>query len=255
MSRCFGKLSSVFYQPDLCSPDVARCRIDEAMRETGEFLRIATVNPEFLLLARSNEKFRAVLKQADMCIADGVGVALMARLMHRPVQRYAGADLFFDILDAAEKEGWSVHFFCRADGLSQWHTVQRVVRERYPQLQVTGEDVRCEGIEAYSSSSIHKAPAIYIANFGAPQQEYFLEALRAQGATGVAVGVGGAVDFLTGAVPRAPRWMRRWGVEWIYRTIHQPHRLGKMLRSVVVFPVIIIYNRVLQSIYRLLWRQ
>ncbi len=215
-------------------------RVVATMRDDGASLRIATVNPDFLLRAWRSQRFAHVLAQADVHIVDGVGITLVARCSGRQVPRYAGADLVRDLLAAAQRNGWHVHIFCRRDGLSRYRDVAQALAAQYPSLRYSGQDC-AQDSDVRAVAHLHDRPVIYLCTFGAPQQEYFLEAVRATGARGVFVGVGGALDFITGKVRRAPTCVRHVGLEWLWRTWQQPHRIGKMIASTVVFPAIALW--------------
>ena len=241
---------------DVLSHEDVHRRIAAAM-EGDTFMRIATVNPDFVLRARRSRAFARTLAAAQLRIADGVGLSLVARLCGMRLPRYPGADLVRDMLAMAQARGWPVRVLCRADGLSRWADVKRAAKEAYPGLDIAGEDVNVrancgEGVCRLCSACASEQPTLYLINFGVPWQEECAEALRALRARGVAVGVGGALDFLTGAVPRAPRWMCRLGLEWIYRTLVQPARIGKALRSVVVFPIVVLMYHIAQKVRTLI---
>ena len=236
---------------DVLTPAAVRTRIAAAMTDQTP-LRIATVNPDFLLRARTDVQFRACLAAADLRIADGVGIALVGRLAGRRISRYPGADLMNDILAHAAQKGWHVHILARGDGLSPWTRVRTVLTALYPDVTCTGTDAMIasengEGVDAIAQDTrgvfacIDK-PILVLCSLGAPAQEHVLERMRADGVSAVMIGVGGALDFLTGVVPRAPRWLRRVGLEWLWRTTVRPERLKKMVRSVIVFPCFVVYD-------------
>lgn len=217
-------------------------RVVAVMRGDAPSLRVATVNPDFLLQAWRTSRFRRVLAQADVHTIDGIGIVLWARCGGHRVPHYAGADLLHDMFAAAQRNEWRVQVLCRRDGLSRWHDVAQALAVQYPHLRCSGQDV-AQDANVAGVDLLRDTPTIYLCNFGAPAQEYFLEALRTNGARGVFAGVGGSFDFLTGAVVRAPQWMRSAGLEWLWRTARQPKRIGKMLRSVVLFPVVALWER------------
>lgn len=219
-----------------------------------KFCHIATINSAFLLLANRSKKYRDKLNKCELTVPDGSGVTIIARLLYQvPLTRYAGADILLDILMTAEQNQWSVGFVYDKFGLSNWKSIQVVLQEQYPQLNVCGV-----GVNSYDIKNDYKGdelkvdakiiqfvekyrPNIVIANFGAPTQEYILSQLHQYPV--VAIGVGGAVDFLTGRVNRAPKWIQRIGCEWMWRTVQQPNRFGKMCASVLWFPTLALLER------------
>lgn len=196
----------------------------------GGFHRIATVNPEFLLLAHSHPNFCQSLKTADLRIADGVGINFPFWLAgEKLMARYPGADLLQDILKLAEEKQYGVALALYEQGLSSPETIKTILLERYPKLQIEMLSLR----EPQSSQA-----AILFCNYGAPLQELYLETFRTRHTNfRLVMGVGGAFDFLTGAIPRAPRWMRSLGLEWLWRLLQQPSRFKRIWNAVVIFPI------------------
>lgn len=198
--------------------------------------RIATVGPEFVLRAREDAKFKENLLKADLRIADGVGITLAGWLFGRHISRFPGADLMHEILKEAEKRNLSVFLAIRKNSLSSLGEIQTALLKKYPRLKVLGEEF--EKTTNYQLPTTH-CP-IAFCNFGAPDQEYFLESLRGRTkSVRLAMGVGGAFDFLTGKLPRAPKVFRALGLEWLWRFVLQPSRWKRIWRAVVVFPVVI----------------
>ncbi len=234
----------------------------------NRFLQIATVNAAFILLARKNDKFKKTLNNCDLVIADGSGITIAAKYLHGvDLERYAGADLVDDVLKLAQKNGWRIGFLCAQNGLSKWADVSMAIAAKYSKLKYCGTDIDLSAnldksqqsqfaqnyVNLAQSAKIQKflrknKPDIVLANFGAPTQEYILASLTSMSkdASVVAIGVGGALDFLTGKVARAPKWLRKIGCEWMWRTLAQPNRLRKMCASVIVFPIIALYDRLHQ---------
>ena len=212
------------------------------------FHRIATVGPEFLLRARSSKQFHTNLLQADLCVADGVGVTIAGWLFGKRIERFPGADLLLEILREAERRHLSVFLAVRKDSLSSLDEIQTALLKECPTLKVYG-------FEFEKRTTLHSLPAphsqflthhatIVFCNFGAPGQEYFLESLRGRGKhVRLAMGVGGAFDFLTGKLPRAPRVFQYIGLEWLWRFLLQPSRFRRIWNAIVMFPCFIVIDR------------
>lgn len=196
----------------------------------GGFHRITTVNPEFLLLASTHPKFRQSLIQADLRIADGVGINLPFWLTgEKLIARFPGVDLLEEILELAEAKEYPVALALHEQGLSDPVKIKTTLLERYPKLKVEMLSLR----EPQSSQAV-----ILLCNYGAPLQELYLETFRTRNTNfRLVMGVGGAFDFLTGAIPRAPKWMRSFGLEWLWRLMKQPSRFSRIWNAVVVFPI------------------
>lgn len=226
-----------------------RARILEKVRSflrEARFHRIATVNPEFLVLASRDSSFRENLLAADLRVADGFGMVLSGLLQGEEVPRFPGVDLLHDILSIAEKDEYSVFLAIRQDGLSLYSDVHAALLKMHPRLQIDGMDVDIADSQVLSLKSkiINHKSKIILCNFGAPEQELFLESLRSTPSdVRLAIGVGGSFDFLTGKQKRAPKWLRVLGLEWLWRLILQPKRWKRIWNAVVVFPVKVLLQK------------
>lgn len=217
---------------DLSREDVIS-RVREFLDEP-RFHRIATVNPEFLLRAEKDPGFHYSLAAADLRIADGFGIVLAGLLRGKRFTRFAGADLTEEILEIADEKKLSVYLAVRADGLCTFEEVKAAILKKYPNIIIDGADIR---VSSHASYLISHASSIILCNFGAPEQEYFLESLREKmSMVRLAMGVGGSFDFMTDKVKRAPERMRAIGLEWLWRLILQPKRWKRIWNAVIVFP-------------------
>lgn len=202
-----------------------------------KFHQIATVNPEFLVEADRNPEFKSALNQCELRVADGFGISLVAFFRgEKLLCRFPGVDLMEEILSMANELHLSVYLAIRADGLSSYDEVRTAILKRFPHIEVGGAHIseyKVSGMKYEVSDT-----AIVLCNFGAPYQELFLAGIRTQ-ETGcrLAVGVGGAFDYLTGKRKRASKWLRAIGLEWLWRVIHQPSRIRRIWNAVIVFPV------------------
>jgi N-acetylglucosaminyldiphosphoundecaprenol N-acetyl-beta-D-mannosaminyltransferase len=199
----------------------ALLRIEALIQEGGHHL-VATINPEFVMRARGDAEFARVLESASLCIPDGQGVVWAARRqgceMPGPV---TGVDLIPPLAGLCAKRGWRMFLLGAAPGVAD--ELAKRLRADHPALDVdaAADDESGELVRA-------KRPHLLLVAFGAPKQEMWIDrAARAAGVP-VAMGVGGSFDYLTGRVPRAPAWMRRAGLEWLFRLGRQPWRLKRM---------------------------
>jgi N-acetylglucosaminyldiphosphoundecaprenol N-acetyl-beta-D-mannosaminyltransferase len=206
--------------------------LSEAVEQAAAWVReggahqIATVNPEFVMAARQDPTFRTVLERADLCLPDGVGITLAARYLGRPLrERVAGVDLVEALAARAAVEGWPIFLLGAAPGVADW--AASVLIARYPGLTVAGTHAGSPRPEEEENiiRRVREAGAdVLLVAYGAPAQDLWLARNLARTGAKVGVGVGGAFDYIAGVVPRAPRWMRRVGLEWLYRLIRQPWR-------------------------------
>lgn len=193
--------------------------------------QLCTLNPEFVMHARRDPHFATTLQQADLCVPDGGGVLWAARRQGVLLkERVTGSDGIYRICEQAAQRGWRVFFLGAAPGVAA-ETARRLA-ERYPGLCIAGS----------ASGSPHEAdwpmihaqltqaqPDILFVAYGHPQQDRWIAHHRAALPVKVAIGVGGAFDFVAGVTKRAPRWMQRLGIEWLYRLLIQPWRWRRML--------------------------
>ncbi len=199
--------------------------------DAGGAHQVATVNPEFVMLARRDAVFRAVLEQADLCVPDGVGITVAARYLGRPLRgRVSGVDLVERLARRAAQMGWRVYLLGAAAGVAE--QAARLLLTRYPDLIVCGSYAGSPASveEAEIAAHVYAAQAdVLLVAYGAPAQDLWLARNLAHSGAAVGIGVGGAFDYITGRVSRAPHWLRRIGLEWLYRLIRQPWRWRRQL--------------------------
>lgn len=192
---------------------------------------VVTVNPEFVMRARHDQAFRDVVARADLCLPDGVGVIWAARRQGQPLpERIAGVDLTQALARRGARSGWRFFLLGAAPGVAE-AAAAALIRDS-PGLQIAGclAGSPATAADAELARAVRAAKTdILLVAYGAPIQELWIARnLWATGAM-VAIGVGGAFDFLSGRVRRAPRWMRQHGLEWLYRLGQEPWRWHRML--------------------------
>lgn len=219
---------------DLLDAWVVRRRAAVAHRSApGAACRqICTVNPEFIVDAQRDRAFAKVLAQADLCVPDGVGVLWAARLAGHPLrERVTGSDGIVRICQRAAQRGWSVYFLGAAPGVAE--RTAAALSNAFPALKVAGAFAgtpAADGWPAIYHRLTEAAPDILFVAYGHPRQDLWIDAHRAELPAAVAIGVGGAFDFVAGVARRAPRWMQRLGLEWLHRLITQPWRWRRMMK-------------------------
>jgi N-acetylglucosaminyldiphosphoundecaprenol N-acetyl-beta-D-mannosaminyltransferase len=212
---------------------VADARATEAAGSARPPARqLCTVNPEFLVDAARQPDFRTVLQQADLNVADGVGVAWAASLLGAPVpERVTGSDGIFRLCEEAAQRGWSVYFLGAAPGVAD--ATAMLMAERYTGLRVTGSysgSPTADEWPVIEARLFEAQPDLLFVAFGHPRQDLWIAAHRNELSSHVAIGVGGAFDFAVGIAPRAPVWLRNLGLEWAHRLVTQPWRWRRMLK-------------------------
>lgn len=200
---------------------------------TGDRLcQVCTPNPEFVMHAQRDAAFMAVLQAADLNIPDGIGLVWAGRRLGRPMpQRVAGSDLVYELAALCAAERQRLFLLGAAPGVAE--RAAAALKARYPGLTIAGayagSPAEAENDAIVARINAAAADVLYVA-YGAPQQDLWIARNRdALPTVRVALGVGGALDFIAGDVPRAPRWVRRIHLEWLYRLLLQPWRWRRML--------------------------
>ncbi|HKP87713.1 MAG TPA: WecB/TagA/CpsF family glycosyltransferase [Blastocatellia bacterium] len=203
-------------------------RIDELLAD-GEPHYMSVVNAAKVVAASRDEKLRRVLAEADLVTADGMSVVWASRLLGRPLrERVTGIDLFERLVEHAARRGLRVYFLGARDEAVRG-VVERFSR-KHPDLQVAGwrngyfsaEESRKVAEEVRRGA----ADLLFVA-MGSPAQEHWIASNIARAGARFALGVGGSFDHLSGQSRRAPRWMQRAGIEWLYRLMREPRRLWR----------------------------
>lgn len=209
---------------------------------------IFTPNPEIILKAVSNEEYFYILNSADILIPDGIGLKFSSLVQGKYIQRFTGVDLLENILKISENKNKKVLILNMIGGLSTNNDIEKMLLEKFPNLIFLvchlgiGETVKKEMID-------FGADVLFV-NFGAPFQEksVFFN-LKKLPTVKIASGVGGAFDFLTGKIRRAPFIIRFFGLEWLWRLFKQPKRITRIYNAVIVFTYFFIRWRFWNSFF------
>jgi N-acetylglucosaminyldiphosphoundecaprenol N-acetyl-beta-D-mannosaminyltransferase len=193
---------------------------------------VCTTNPEFTMIAQKDAHFRYVLKRADLCVPDGVGLLWAAKRLGTPLpERVTGSDGVPKIAERAAQEGWKLFFLGAAPGIAD--QAADILRGKYPGFQVvgtySGSPAPEEEDELVAMVNASGADILLVA-YGAPKQDQWIARNLPRLQVSMAMGVGGSFDFIVGIIPRAPVWMQNAGIEWLYRLYLQPSRVRRMMR-------------------------
>ncbi|MFE4588595.1 WecB/TagA/CpsF family glycosyltransferase [Streptomyces laurentii] len=195
----------------------------------GERLEIGVVNAAKLVAMRRDPALARAVSGCDLILADGQSVVWAGRLLRRPLpERVAGIDLFERLLAEAETAGLSVYFLgATQDALDR---MLRRIAVRHPRLRVAGSRHgyfadREQGAiaDAVAASGAH----MLFLGMTSPKKENFTAGYGARTGAGLVHGVGGSFDVLAGVTRRAPVRWQRLGLEWLYRALQEPRRLGR----------------------------
>lgn len=206
-------------------------RIDSTHIQFTTF--IATPNPEMYVDCLFDSQFRSILQNNSFNIIDGFGLHLGLRLFGLKHNRITGTDLVAEIFSDPK---YTVYILGGLQG-----NIKKI-KQKYPNLKIVGHYDGIVSIESDSklASEINNLkPDILLVALGAPKQEKWIaKNIQYLQNVKIAIGIGGAIDYTSGSVQRAPVFVRTMGLEWFYRLIKQPERYKRIIKAVIVFPVL-----------------
>jgi N-acetylglucosaminyldiphosphoundecaprenol N-acetyl-beta-D-mannosaminyltransferase len=190
---------------------------------------VVTANVDFLTQARTDLELQRIMLDAPLVLCDGTPLVWASRLFGNPLpERVAGADIVPELIRIAARKHYGVFFLGTTEEANQ-QAIARLQGE-YPGLQVTHYSppfsslLEMDDEEIIRRIRLAKPDMLFVA-FGCPKAEKWIAMHYRELKVPVTIGVGATIDFLAGRVKRAPRWMQRGGVEWIYRLCQEPRRL------------------------------
>ena len=193
--------------------------------------QIVTVNTEFVMAAQKNIEFRHTINSAALAVADGIGVVWATRFVGFPTpERITGTDTLIALAKRCAQKGYRLYLLGAAPGIAE--QAGAYLQAIAPKLQIVGTYAGspAPAEEDAIIARIHAANAdILCVAYGAPAQDLWISRNLSRLPTAIAMGVGGAYDFLSGRQRRAPQIMQRLGLEWVYRLYREPWRWKRML--------------------------
>lgn len=201
---------------------------------------IATPNPEMVMEAEKNTHLRNILQKTAINIPDGIGIIWASHLEKQALkERVTGIDLMKKICDKSREKQYKIFLLGAQPGIAEM--AQSYLENSYPGIQIVGAFAGSpqEKDEKDILNIIEqKKPDILFVAYGCPKQEIWIDKnLSHMHSVKIAIGVGGAFDFLAGTRKRAPRWMQKSGTEWLYRLIQEPHRIKRIYNATIKFPL------------------
>jgi N-acetylglucosaminyldiphosphoundecaprenol N-acetyl-beta-D-mannosaminyltransferase len=231
-----------------------------ALARSGRQAYVVKPYSEFMPPAVRDVALRDLLNAADLCLPDGIGIlwaahylslpggtlraiwqlplslgslALNPGAIRRPLkENMAGVDLTWDMLAALDAIGASV--FLLGGTEAELRETRDRLESRFPRLRIAGAhsghfDVRGADNDAAIEEINAATPRALLVAMGFPLQERWISANLSRLSVNVAIAEGGSFSFISGATRRAPDWMRRMGLEWLFRLLRQPSRLRRQL--------------------------
>jgi N-acetylglucosaminyldiphosphoundecaprenol N-acetyl-beta-D-mannosaminyltransferase len=205
--------------------------IIESLIESGTPYQVVTVNTEFVMAAQKDAEFKAIIQAAALALPDGVGLLWAARFLGHPLkERVTGVDTVQRVTELAARKGYRLFLLGAAQGVADL-CAQRLSK-KHPNLQIVGTHSGSPAVEEESEivALIKQAkPDVLFVAYGAPLQDKWITRNLERLEVPLAMGVGGAFDFIAGVAVRAPRWVQQLGLEWLHRLYHEPWRWRRML--------------------------
>ncbi len=216
--------------------------------------QIATVNPEFLVEATYDPEFKKILNSCDLNTCDGFGIKLIAKIFYGiDIKRTTGVEITEKLL----KSEYKLFLLGGANGI-----VEKVAKN-FPQAKILGLDSGGKMIKVNNSWCLERNETIIekIKSSGAEilllalqynkQEKWIAENLKKLPNIKVAIGVGGTFDYLSGNIKRAPTWLRKIGLEWLFRLIFQPKRWRRIIKATIIFPILVIKENISKNMFNL----
>jgi N-acetylglucosaminyldiphosphoundecaprenol N-acetyl-beta-D-mannosaminyltransferase len=213
---------------------------------SGQKKRVCVTPVNCVLWARKNKQLRDLYNSADLCLCDGVPLIWASSLLgNRLKGRVTGLDLLPAYLERAAAKGYSMFFLGAKEGVAE--QLKKISLQKYPNLIIAGtysppfaekfsQEENTKMIELIN----HARPDILWVSLTAPKQDYWIYEFRDQIQASITIGVGGAFEVTAGLIPRAPVWMQKSGLEWLYRLIKEPKRMYKryILEAPLFIPLV-----------------
>jgi len=226
---------------DIVTWNQASEKAEDLLNGYGQHM-IFTPNPEIVLTAQKDKEFKRILNKASLSICDGKGLQMAMNKLpgSKLKERVTGVDFMVEVCRLAEDNDKSVFLLGAARGVAEEAAYK--LQNQFPTLKVagtySGSDKPTETKKAIEYINQTKPDVLFVA-FGAPKQEKWINNnLKKIKSVKIAMGIGGSFDFIAGRINRAPRIMRKLGLEWVYRLLQQPLvRYKRIWKAVIVFPL------------------
>jgi N-acetylglucosaminyldiphosphoundecaprenol N-acetyl-beta-D-mannosaminyltransferase len=210
-------------------------KIIKYIGQPREFFHIVSLNPENLVVATENESFKKVVETAQIKIVDGIGIVLAGRLFNLNLERLTGVDLMESLINLASNMRLRVLMIGGKENLAL--RLVECYSDQFPKAMFKGiqgiENIKSpkfdEEMKIFSIVAVYKPQLVFVA-FGSPDQELWIARHKKEFAGCVVMGVGGAFDYLSNNIKRAPIFIQKLGLEWLFRLFRQPWRWRRQLR-------------------------
>lgn len=219
--------------------EVDNLTMDEAVKRIELLIEdkrpsyVVTPNVDHIVKLENDEEFRAVYKNADLILTDGMPLIWISKLHKNAIkEKVSGSDLFPQVCKLASEKSYSIFLLGAAEGVAA--KAADNLKKKYKGLNVIGTYSPSYGFEK-SEEEVNKViniindakPDILAVGLGAPKQEKFIYKYKDRLNVPVSLAIGASIDFEAGNINRAPKWMQNSGLEWFYRLTKEPKRMFK----------------------------
>jgi len=213
--------------------------IVNSVKNSSEKYYIVTPNPELMVIAQRDTRYKKVLNGARLALPDGVGVMLASKLLKKGInQRITGVDLVNKLCKTVAEKPITVGFLGGGPDIAD--KTAECLTKKHPGLKVVF--AKSGNPDESTINLIKKKIDILFVAFGSPKQELWISDNLNKLPVKVFIGVGGAFDFISGKVKRAPAWMQDLGLEWLFRLILQPWRWRRQV-ALIYFIILILKEK------------
>jgi N-acetylglucosaminyldiphosphoundecaprenol N-acetyl-beta-D-mannosaminyltransferase len=205
-------------------------KVKNFFSQNGQFL-IVTPNPEMIVACQKDDQFKKIINSADLRLPDGVSMLVISRLLGCPLkERITGIDFLYKLCELAKDTGWRIFLLGSTDGVVK--NAKENLEKSYPGMKIVGVHhgffAKNEEKEIVTQIKDLKVDILF-AGLGARKQEEFLAGNMKDLGIKVGMGVGGSFDVISGKKKRAPKWVQKLYIEWLYRLVTEPKRWKRQL--------------------------
>jgi N-acetylglucosaminyldiphosphoundecaprenol N-acetyl-beta-D-mannosaminyltransferase len=213
----------------------------------GAKKRVCVVPVNCLLAARKSNNLKEIYNTSDMNVADGVPIVWASRFLGRPINgRVTGLDLLPEFSKISAEKGFTFFFLGAKEGVAE--TLRIALTKKFPNLKVVGiysppfaEEFSKEEDEKIVRMVNSVKPNVLWVSLTAPKQDFWIQKNFDRLDVNIALGIGGAFEVTAGIIARAPKWMQKNGLEWLFRFLQEPKRLFRryFIEAPVFIPLIV----------------
>ena len=211
--------------------------------KNGQNTHVVTVNPEMIVNTKKNRRFSNIINNADLNIADGVGIKIALKMKTIDIQNIRGVDFAKKMLEIASQNNLRVALLGAMEEVIS-RAIENI-KTWYPDINIVySRNGYFDNSEEIKNDIISANPNILLVALGSPKQEFFISEILPSLNSCTAVGVGGSFDVYSGLTVEAPEIYRKMGLEWLYRTASDPKRFKRIFPTLPIFLI----NSIIESI-------